>query len=143
MSTARLLPRRRHAEDRLQVEVVRWARLMEKWHPALALLMHVPNGGRRSKAEAGRFKAMGVRAGVPDLFLPVPRGGWHGLWIELKSPTGTLRPSQRDMGEKLLAEGYAVRVCRDASTAIETLTGYVTGKTVRSVLPESGEKGTK
>lgn len=36
-------------------------------------LWHTPNGGGRSKAEAGILKAMGTRAGVPDLFVMGPQ----------------------------------------------------------------------
>ena len=45
-------------------------------YPDLELLYHVPNGGSRNKAEASKLKRMGVRAGVPDLVLPVPRAGY-------------------------------------------------------------------
>ena len=53
----------------------RWAAFQSGRFPELALLYHVPNGGSRKKAEAGRFRAEGVKAGVPDLCLPVARGG--------------------------------------------------------------------
>lgn len=45
----------------------RWAAFQSGRFPELALLYHVPNGGSRKKAEAGRFRAEGVKAGVPDL----------------------------------------------------------------------------
>lgn len=51
----------------------RWAAFQSGRFPELALLYHVPNGGSRKKAEAGRFRAEGVKAGVPDLCLPVAR----------------------------------------------------------------------
>lgn len=56
----------------------RWAAFQSGRFPELALLYHVPNGGSRKKAEAGRFRAEGVKAGVPDLCLPVARGGAQG-----------------------------------------------------------------
>ena len=37
---------------------------------------HTANGGGRSKAEAGILKAMGVLAGMPDLFVMGPQLGW-------------------------------------------------------------------
>lgn len=67
----------------------RWAAFQSGRFPELALLYHVPNGGSRKKAEAGRFRAEGVKAGVPDLCLPVARGGFHGLYIELKRQKGS------------------------------------------------------
>ena len=53
------------------------------------LCFHVPNGGGRSKAEAGILKAMGVLAGMPDLFVMGPR------WMpgEVVS-TGDVRPDR-------------------------------------------------
>ena len=75
-------------EDQEQIALINWARMQEKKYPELRLLFHIPNGGSRGKAEAGRFRAMGVRAGVPDLCLPVPRGGKHGLFVEMKRTKG-------------------------------------------------------
>ena len=68
----------------------RWARFYVSKYPELALLYHIPNGGSRRKSEAGRFKAEGVKAGVPDLFLPAARENFHGLYIEifLSTPSG-------------------------------------------------------
>ena len=79
-----------------QAALFAWARLAEKQHPELALLFHVPNGGRRDVIEAAHLKAQGVRAGVPDLCLPVARGGYHGLYIELKAARGRVQDTQRE-----------------------------------------------
>lgn len=51
-------------------------------------LLAVPNGGARHRAEGGKLKAQGVRAGVPDLFLAVPRAGSCGLWIDRLTDAG-------------------------------------------------------
>lgn len=76
----RLLP----TEAQEQATLFSWAEMQSGRRPELRLLFHIPNGGSRGKAEAARFKMEGVKPGVPDLFLPVPRGPWHGLFIELK-----------------------------------------------------------
>lgn len=113
-------------EDEEQAEVIRWAMLREMCCPALALLLHIPNGGHRHKATAGRFKALGVKKGVPDLFLPVPRDGCHGLWIEMKRVRGgRLSSEQEDWHTKLRARGYRVEVCRGAGEAIAVLKDYL------------------
>ena len=74
-------------------------------------LIHIPNGGKRNKREAGRMKRMGVRAGVHDYFLPVARGMYHGLWIELKPDVKGYYPSvsdgQREWRTKMRTQGYA------------------------------------
>ena len=100
-----------HIEDNEQMILIRWAQFESGRHPELSLLFHVPNGGKRSKVEAARFKAMGVQAGVPDLFLPVPRGAYHGLFIEMKAPKGRTSNAQNTWIEKLKSNGYAVKVC--------------------------------
>ena len=50
-----------------------------------AVLFAVPNGGGRSRVEAGIMKAEGVTAGVADLILLEARGGWGSLCIEMKT----------------------------------------------------------
>lgn len=74
----------KRGEDTEQMGVIDWANWNTGRFPELKLLFHVPNGGKRNAAEAARFKAMGVKAGVPDLCLPVARGGYAGLYIEMK-----------------------------------------------------------
>jgi hypothetical protein len=71
----------------------------------------VPNGGKRGKIEAARMKGMGVRAGVSDYHLPVPRGIYHGLWIELKAGKGKPTDSQLEWQEKMRGQGHAAYVC--------------------------------
>lgn len=121
---------RSKAESESQQAVIRFRDQNKnlKVFKGLGLLFHIPNGGKRSKAEAARFKAEGVVSGVPDLCLPVARTGWHGLFVEMKAPKGVLSDAQKEWGESLLAEGYAVRVCRSSSDAIETIISYLKGE---------------
>lgn len=115
----------RHIEDAAQAEVIRWARMRQAAAPELELLYHVPNGGKRGKLEACRLKAQGVRAGVPDLHLPIARGGYIGLWIEMKTSTGRLSEAQRKIIAMLRDEGHRVEVCRSAADAVEVLEDYM------------------
>ena len=73
----------------------RWAALAKSRWPELVLLHAIPNGGHRHKAVAVRMKAEGMKAGVPDICLPVPRGSWHGLYLELKTEDGSVSRAQR------------------------------------------------
>jgi len=79
-----------HAEDREQIALMSWVRLMAPRYPALGCIFHVPNGGHRDARSAAKFKAMGVLAGVWDLCVPLPTP----LWIEMKAGKGRLTPSQ-------------------------------------------------
>ena len=117
------------SEDEEQMQVVQWAAMqMGRW-PDLQWLYHIPNGGKRRRTEAARFKALGVKAGVPDLCLPVPKGGYHGLYIEMKRQEGgKLSKEQRDWIEGLDKNGYCVRRCDGARQAIAVLEAYMRGR---------------
>src|SRR5690242_17473140 len=82
--------------------------------------VHVPNGGRRGKLEAIRFKTMGVEAGCPDLIFFTPRGVYC---IEVKKPGGRLSLNQimfiddlRDFGIDV-AEVYSLEEAKAAFQA--------------------------
>ena len=95
-------------------------------YPELALLFHIPNGGRRDAAEAANLKKQGVKPGVPDLFLPVPRGDYHGLFIELKRRDGgRLSETQKGWLLALERQGYAAVVCHGARDAVDVLIKYL------------------
>ncbi len=81
-------------------------------YPELKLVYAVPNGGFRSKAEAGRFKAEGVRKSVPDLCLPSARGPFHSLYVEMKRVGEYGTPDQRAFARHLRAQGMAVFECQ-------------------------------
>ena len=72
--------------------------------------MHVPNGGKRTKAVAAKLKATGVRPGYPDLVLDIARGRYHGWRGELKVRGGRLSPLQSDWRNRLVSAGYRVDV---------------------------------
>lgn len=104
----------------------RWARMQEGAHPELRLLYHVPNEGKRGHAAASRAKAEGLRSGVPDICLPVARGGFHGLYIELKRQKGgRLSEVQQGWIDALRAQGYRAEVCLGFDEASEMLLAYL------------------
>jgi hypothetical protein len=70
------------------------------------LLHHIPNGGLRTKQEAAQLKASGVVEGVCDLFLPMARRGFGGMYIEMKLPGGKLRDSQVEFVERVKKENF-------------------------------------
>lgn len=112
-------------EEEEQTVVMHWAAMAVGRWPELRLLFHIPNGGKRSKSEAVRFRAAGVRSGVPDLFLPCSRGGFHGLWIEMKAIGGRVSREQEQWRKELMEQGYMSVVCYGASAAIETIEKYM------------------
>jgi hypothetical protein len=94
------------------------------------LLFHIPNGGLRNRATAGKLKAEGVRAGVSDYLLAMPRGTYHGLFLELKKggpgiEKGRATKEQLDFGEKVKAQGFAFTVACGTDEAVEKLLAYL------------------
>lgn len=105
--------------------LMRAVRLHESRWPELRLFHAIPNGGHRSKRTAGQMKAEGVRRGVPDYCLPVARGGYHGLYIELKNATGRASPEQRQWLADLTAQGYRAVLVRQWEAAWDELRSYL------------------
>lgn len=120
----------------------RWAAYQSGAYPELELLYHVPNGGSRRKSEAGRFKAEGVKAGVPDLCLPVARGGYHGMYIELKRKKGgRTSPDQECWMKALRGQGYFVMLCEGWETAAKAIMFYMTMAPEAKDILEGKSKG--
>jgi hypothetical protein len=113
------------SESTEQAALLTWAALQAGRYPELALLFHVPNGEKRAKSTAARLQAQGVKAGVPDLMLPVSRHGYHGLWIEMKATGGRLSPAQRTWIDALRLQGYRVSVCYGWEAARDELDAYL------------------
>lgn len=115
-------------EDGHQEAIIEWCGYRKGIYPELDLLYHVPNGGKRDKATATALKRRGVRAGVPDLVLPVARCGYHGLYIELKAPGGKATKEQKDYIAALRQQGYKAEVCVGWEAAVNLMADYLEGK---------------
>ena len=112
----------RHIEENMQIQCVKWFNIQ---YPEYAKLLHSsPNGGRRNLREAARFKAMGTKAGFPDLFLCVPNAEAHGLFVELKTPTGRQTTAQVAWQEASRKQGYEYAVCRSIDEFIICVSDY-------------------
>ena len=114
-------------ESQHQVMVVKWSQqtsVREKY-PELKYLSHVPNE-ERSVKNVAIAKAMGVKRGFPDLILPVPRGGYGCLLIELKTEKGRPSDAQKWWIEHMNAEGNFAEVCHGWQSAVRTLEWYLT-----------------
>ena len=117
---------RRDIEHQEQARLVKWVdEVALEQYPELAWLFAVPNGGRRDAVTGAKLKAEGVKPGVPDLVLPVPRGGYHGLWIEMKTEDGRMTPEQKEWQGFLRAQGYRADMCRGSREAAQMLLGYL------------------
>ena len=87
----------------------------------------IPNGTHKSPASRYLYKLTGLKAGVPDCFLPVARATFHGLYIEFKSAKGRVSTEQEQWHESLRNQGYIVEVCRTWEDAVQITERYLNG----------------
>ena len=93
--------------------------------PEWKMLFSIPNGGYRKLKTGARMKRTGLKAGIPDIFLPVGRGMYHGLFIEMKSEKGTVQKNQKAWHTTLRLQGYKVEVCRGCESAVEVIDEWI------------------
>ena len=108
-------------ESSEQKQLIQWCRT----DPRLQYLFHIPNESVGGHGWLVRNRQMGVKAGVPDLFYPVPLNGYHGLFIEMKSVGGRLRPEQKRWITVLEAFGYKCVVAYGWMEAKKALEEYL------------------
>ena len=112
-----------------------WAKVMEREYPELALLNSSANGawfpgalGELKYKILAVLKATGcIRPGFPDINLPVSRGGWHALYIELKKKTGKPSPEQILWVEALRLQGNLACFCFGQAMAEKVIVAYLKG----------------
>ena len=112
-------------DQRLLFEWAEWATCS---NPELALLYHIPNEGKRSKLVGYRLQAQGMRRGVPDICLPVPRGGYGALYVELKRRKGgRVSEEQRVWIDALNRAGNKAVICKGFDEAKAAIEEYLKG----------------
>ena len=118
----------KHIESAYQTQVVEWSRWAFKANPVryphLDMLHCSLNGVKLSGTQAKIAKGQGMLSGVPDLFLPVPKNGYHGLFIEMKSEKGRVTENQNWFLTNAESLGYKIAVCYSAKEAIAAIQAY-------------------
>lgn len=89
------------------------------------LVFAIPNGGKRDAKTAMILKNMGVRPGVPDVMIAVPRKKYHGLFVELKKVGGRTSGDQERVISALRTQGFMVVVCEGLEAAWEAVMEYL------------------
>lgn len=122
----RILMKNKTSKEALEQEwLMNWCRANRIKYPELELLFHVPNGGSRNTREAINLKKQGVKPGVPDLFLPVARGKYHGLFIEMKATGNKCTDFQEKWIKDLVKENYCCVVAYGWEVASIALMEYL------------------
>lgn len=109
-----------------QKALFRWAEIAQGKYPELELMHHIVNEGRRDGRTGYNLRLMGMKRGVPDVCLPVARGGFHGLYVEMKRVKGG-RPSPEQLWwrDKLREQGYRAEICYGWEDAVRVIREYL------------------
>lgn len=123
-----------------QSQFIEWCHLHKNTFKGLDLIFAIPNGAHLAGNKLNRIKqvaslkAQGMKSGVPDLFLPVAQGDYHGLFIEMKSSKGIGKtkilkshmPSEKQEWwlDKLGKQGYKTVVCYGFDMAVKAIERY-------------------
>lgn len=125
----------KHIESAYQTQVVEWSRWAFKANPAryphLEMLHCSLNGVKLSGTQAKIAKGQGMLSGVPDLFLPVPKNGFHGLFIEMKSEKGRVTENQHWFLTNAESLSYKTVICYSAKEAISAIQAYYDEETIK------------
>ena len=116
------------SESEEQQALFEWVEANIYKYPELKAFYHIPNEGRRSKYEGARLKREGLKEGVSDNCLPVKKGGYGNLYIELKKRQGgVVSDAQSEWIELMKEVGNAAFVCYGWEQARDRLVEYLEG----------------
>jgi len=114
---------KRHTESNEQIAAMDWLRAQ---HPNIALhTLHIGNERKASYYAGYIMKRMGVLKGASDLFMAWPCGGFHGLFIEVKSKIGRPTAEQKAFLQRMKDVGYRAEICYGAEEVISTMKSYL------------------
>lgn len=112
------------AEETIQKVVMEWVNINPVTKKYAGCFIHCPNEGKRTPWNGKLMKDMGMRKGVVDLFIAVPRHGHGGAWIELKSACGFLKPEQKQFLKDMSEQNFYTAVCWSIEEAISVISWW-------------------
>jgi len=89
------------------------------------LIFAVPNGGSRNPIEARNLKLQGVKSGVSDVIILIPKQGFASLCLEFKTQTGKQSDEQKEFQLQAEACGSKYVIVRSVASAIEVTKEYL------------------
>jgi len=93
---------------------------LNQYHPDIfEMIYHIKN-----ESATGHVAGIGIKKGAPDYFLAMAKGGYHGLYFEMKKPKGRLSKDQLEFIPKLREQGYKVEVCYSWIEAVDACLVY-------------------
>jgi len=129
------------SEHTTQCAFIQWCEWNEGKYPDLKLIYSIPNGAhlagdsRQRAIKMAKMKAEGLKIGMPDTHLPVPCGGYNGLYIEFKDGKNKLSDSQEERIDMLERAGHCCAVCYTVDEAIRVTLEYLNPPHVMNYYP--------
>lgn len=112
--------RKNPTERQEQIWFVTWLKKQGYW------CHHSPNGGKRHFIEGYNLKLMGVSKGFPDVFVPLPMGKYHSLFIEMKPlKGGKIEKEQSEWINYLREKGFYAEVAHGFEEAKRIFLEYL------------------
>jgi len=112
-------------ESHIQQALIKWARYHRQKYPELNLLHAIPNGAHTTDKNRCRLISEGLLPGVLDLFLPLARHGYHGLYLETKTEKGKVSDEQRDFIINAFEQDFCCLVYHSWKQGVEYLLWYL------------------
>lgn len=96
-------------------------------HLALKWMHAIPNGGERTKSQAARMVAEGVKSGISDISIPQACHGYSGFYLEMKREDGGGGESKNQIafGEYVVTQNFFYRCCNGWEEAVRYIKWYL------------------
>lgn len=104
------------------IKLMDWVRSKSHIHP---FVFHIGNERKTSVQQGKLLKRMGIKAGVSDLFIGIPRGEWHGMFLELKAGKNKPTKAQELFMQDFASQGYYCVWCQGFEEAKKLILEYV------------------
>lgn len=124
----RIVPRLQHSEADQQKMLFKWAKLQENVYPELFWLNGSANGQYITNVVSRTLaNLLGRKKGHPDIQLPVPKGKYVGLYIEMKCGKNKTTLEQNIWLDGLSKLGHKTCVCYSFEEAKDIIIEYLKG----------------
>lgn len=110
------------SETEIQRQIIEWCNHIPELRN---MVIHIPNEGKRTISMGRKLRQIGLRPGVADLFIPIPRHGYNGVWVEIKSKHGVLRENQREFLSDMEKQGYLTFISRSLEDFMQKINAYM------------------
>jgi hypothetical protein len=108
-------------EKSIHLAFMKWVKLYRQLD---RFVLHFPNESKRTATYGKLLKDMGMRKGVADLLIAMPRHDYAGAWIEIKNEKGRLSKEQEFFLMDMATQGYLAVMTRGLDETINLVEWY-------------------